>query len=257
VDNDNDPVLFPLLPGINIGGGHNESGISTTTYDLPAGDIGEWEFTIRNNGAIVNTTYYFRAYDNNAGEAIPKEGSGTYPSVLTTEGSVSYSVSGFSAGSSSEGVTANISSTPNSISFGTLIPGMDAIAIQRFNISTNAGTGYQIFVYNSQSLVSNNGEEILPVSSLNSAPSAWPSNIDPSAFGYHTGDDTLSGASPSRFAPNNTYAKFETNMQEVSYSEIPVSGETVDIVFRANITENQAAGDYETDIIYIMVPSFY
>ena len=257
VDEDNDPVLFPLLPSINIGGGHNESGISTTTYDLPAGDIGEWEFTVRNNGAVVNTTYYFRAYDNNAREAIPKDGDSSYPSVLTTEGSVSYSVLGISAGNSSEGVTANISTTPTSVSFGTLIPGIDAIAIQRFNISTNAGTGYQLFAYNSQNLASNNGSEILPVSSLNSAPSAWPSSIDPSAFGYHTGDDTLSGASPSRFAPNNTYAKFETNMQEVSYSEIPVSDEIIDLVFRANITENQAAGDYETNIVYILVPSFY
>jgi hypothetical protein len=257
VDEDNDVISTTTIPGVIIGGTHNESGISTTTYDLPAGDIGEWEFTIRNNGATNFVTYYFRAYDNNALEAIAKGSLNTYPSLITTVGSIDYSVTGFSSGGSTEGITANISTTPSSIPFGTLAPGADSIGVQRFNISTNAGTGYQLFVYYTQDLISNSGDLIEPVSAINSAPASWPLLPDPSAFGYHTGDDTLSGVSPSRFSPNNTYAQLSISMEEVSYSHIPVTNEEVDMVYRTNITENQAAGDYETSIVYILVPAFY
>ena len=121
----------------------------------------------------------------------------------------------------------------------------------------NAGYGYQLFLYEKQSLLANNGADIDPVSGTNESPSVWPNNPSPSAFGYHTGDDTLSGGFSSRFAPNDSYAQLETDMKEISYSEIPVTNEIVDVVYRIEIDEMQEAGDYATEIVYILVPTFY
>ncbi len=257
VDEDDDPISTALLSGISQGATHNESGVSTSTYDHVALSVAEWEFTIRNNGASDYTTYYFRAYDNTNKEPIEKNSGFSFPSLMTESGSISYTVSGFSAGSSTEGITTNISTTPNSVPFGTLIAGSQAIGAQRFTITTNAESGYQLLAYSRSQLISNNGADIDPINGTNEVPTNWNLGTSSSAFGYHTGDDTLSGSSPSRFAADNTYARFETQMKEVSYSPLPVSGENVDIVFRTEISQSQEAGDYETDIVYILVPTFY
>ncbi len=257
VDSDNDPILQTVLASTTAGATHNESGISTTTYDLLGNAFVEWEFTIRNNGAPDYTTYYFRAYDNTNGIVIYANTGYTYPSLVTESGSLSYTILGFNAGSVTEGVTTNISTTPTKVPFGTLNIGVEAVGAQRFVIDTNAGMGYQLFVYQRQNLLSANGADIDPIPATNEAPAAWPVNPYPSGFGYHTGDDTLSGPSPSRFAADNTYAHFEETMKEISYSPIPVSNEIVDFIFKAEITDMQEAGDYETEIVYILVPAFY
>ncbi len=257
VDDDNDPILQTVLASTTAGATHNESGISTTTYDLLGNAFVEWEFTVRNNGAPDYTTYYFRLYDN-INETIIYTNTGfSYPSLVTESGSLSYTILGFNAGSVTEGVTTNIVTTPTKVPFGTLSIGTEAVGAQRFIIDTNAGMGYQLFVYQRQNLLSANGADIDPIPATNEAPAAWPLDPYPSGFGYHTGDDTLSGSSPSRFAADNTYARFEEAMKEISYSPIPVSSETVDFIFKAEITDMQEAGDYETEIVYILVPAFY
>src|SRR3989339_45020 len=257
IDTDDDRIEDVLLSGVSLGATHNESGVSTSTFDHLAGSLAEWEFTIRNNNADIGTTYYFRAYDNTNGAVVSKNVSFTYPSIIPQSGNLSYTMTGFGIGSSTEGVVTNIVTTPSSVPFGVLTEGEDVIGAHRLNISTNAGHGYQLFVYEKQKLIANNGADIDPVTSPNENPASWPISPSPSAFGYHSGDDTLSGAFSSRFAPDDSYAKFETDMKEISYSEIPVINETVDLVYRVEIDRMQEAGDYATEIVYILVPTFY
>ena len=253
---DNDPVLNALLSGITNGATHNESGISTSSYDHLAGTAAEWEFTIRNSGAINATTYYFRAYDNTNGGAIINNTGFSYPSLITGESSLSYEIQGINSGSSTEGVITNINSSVDSIDFGNLSINNEVIGAQRLVITTNAGYGYQLFIKENNGFISNAGADIDPVSSTNEVPASWSENPYPSAFGYHSGDDTLSGSSPSRFSPDDTYAQFSTTPKEVSYSPIPVQNEIVDVIYRVEADNIQEAGDYETDIVYILVPTF-
>lgn len=257
IDADGSPVSKALLNGISSGAIHNESGISTSTYIHAGGTAVEWEYTIRNNGAVVGTTYYFRAFDNQNGDAILLENGFSYPSIVTGAQMLGAVLVGFNAGSSTEGVTANIVSTPSTMNFGTLTDGSEKVGIHRFTVNTNAGGGYQLYLYEKQTLISNNGAYINPVSGTNDNPQNWPVSYSPSAFGYHSGDDTLSGALPSRFASDNTYARFESGMKEVGFSPIPASNDVVDVVYRIGSTRLQAAGDYETEIVYILVPTFY
>jgi hypothetical protein len=257
VDNDNDPIIEALLAGITLGATHNESGISTTSYDHIGGTAAEWEFTIRNNGAVEAVTYYFRAYDNTNNEPIDKGGGYQFPSLTVSAGSLTYTVSGVSSGYASAGVTSTVNTEPGGVPFGYIPAGNEAIGIHRLTVNTNAGSGYQLFVYKKQHLLSENGAYIDPVPHTNESPSSWPANPERSAFGYHTSDSNLSGTFPARFANDGTYAAFEQIMKEVSYSPIPVENKTVDLVYRLEVGEMQEAGDYETEIVYILVPVFY
>ena len=257
IDDDDDAITQFLLSGMTAGATHNESGISTSSYDHLGGTAAEWEFTIHNNGAPIATTYYFRAYDNLNGSAILTNVSESYPSLVTQAQELSASIAGVGLGQVVEGVTTNIVTTAESIDFGTLVSGDEKIGVHRFTVNTNAGYGYQLFVSQRQSLLSNNGASIVPVTSTNGTPASWPLSPSPSAFGYHTSDDTLSGSSPSRFAPDNSYAQLETNIKEVGYSPIPVTGDVVDVIYRIETDESQSAGDYETEIVYILIPIFY
>ncbi len=257
VDNDDDPISTLLItPTSTVAMGHNESGINTSNYDHPALSWAEWEFTVRNNGAATGTIYYFRAFDVNINEPVNLELGQIYPSVLTSVGSLSQSIQGISSGVSTEGVTTNVSTVDGDIDFGQLLPGNQAIAAQRFSITTNAERGYRLYVYSRSDFIGNNGAVINPVSSTNESPAAWPAVPSPSNFGYHSGDDTLSGTAPSRFAANNTYARFESEMKEIAYSAIPVSDDTFDLIFRTEIGAQQPAGDFMTSIVYILVPEF-
>ncbi len=257
VDDDNDLVTTALLSGISNGATHNESGTATSSYDHIGGTAAEWEFTLRNNGALVGNTYYFRAYDNTNQASIAANTSDTYPSILIASPSLAYSVSGQNVNTFVEGIFTTVTSADDSIDFGTLTADNDEVAAQKFIVNTNAGGGYQLFVYQRQNLVSANGADIDPIPFSNDAPNAWPLSVSPSAFGYHAGDDTLSGTSPSRFSADNTYAGFDTSFQEISYSSIPVENEEVDLVIRVESSDMQEAGDYETEIVYILLPTFY
>ncbi len=257
VDQDDDPITTLLItPTSTVAMGHNESGISTTTFDQPASSWAEWEFTIRNNGAATGTIYYFRAFDVNINEPVDLEVGQTYPSLLTSAGSLSMTVFGLPSGTTTEGVVTNATTTEQAVDFGQLLPNDQVIAAQRFSISTNAEYGYRLYAYSRTGFISNNGSQIQPVTATNESPAAWPAVPSPSNFGYHVGDDTLSGNAPSRFAANNTYARFEQSMKEVAYSAIPVDNDISDLVFRTEIGSQQQAGSFQTNIVYILVPEY-
>jgi len=262
IDIDNDLLGFSLLADANASSTHNESGISTSSYDHVANTPTEWEFTLYVNEPASSTTYYFRAfssyfslYDWRAKEVVINTGE-SYPSIVVSGGYINLNLSGLPVGTSTEGIITDITSTATEIPFGYLTVDSEIEAAQRFSVTTDSEHGYQLFVYSRQQFLSGNGADINAVSAFNENPDNWPNNPIPSAFGYHAGDDTLSGSSPSRFAPDNTYVQFETDMKEIGYSSIPVEDEVVDLIYKIEITNLQEAGDYETEVVYILVPTF-
>ncbi|NTW22404.1 DUF2341 domain-containing protein [Candidatus Falkowbacteria bacterium] len=257
VDADNDPIISTTLSDSDATSTHNESGISTSTYMHNADEVAEWEFTIVNNGATNGTTYFFRAYTDqyNVQGVEPNLGS-FYPSLTPGNESLGTALSGLPGGTATEGVVTDIATDEITIPFGNLPFETSVTGAHRLLISTNAESGYQLFVKQNQDLINGHGITIDAVAADNSNPQAWPMTPDPAAFGYHTSDDTLSGASPSRFAPNNSYAKFETSIQEVGYSPIPVTNDPIDLIYRIQISDQQQPGDYVTQVEYILVPTY-
>lgn len=256
-DADNAPIIASVLSDSDATSTHNESGISASTYAHQGDATAEWEFTIVNNGAAAGTTYFFRAYTDQytVGGVEPNLGS-FYPSLTAGDETLGTTISGLPDGTATEGVVTDIATTQTAVPFGNLPFGTSVIGAHRLLISTNAESGYQLFVKQDQNLTNGHGESINAVTATNDNPQAWPMTPDPAAFGYHTSDDTLSGVAPSRFAPNNSYAQFESGIQEVGYSPIPVSNDPIDLIFRIEVSDQQQPGDYLAQVEYILVPTY-
>jgi hypothetical protein len=239
-------------------GTHNEASSTASTITHVALAATEYEFTIKRSGGSPNTVYYFRAYDTVNDVAVPLNTGESYPSLVTKGGLLAFTIGGLPSGTVTEGITTDITTTATSIPFGTLSFGSQIEGAQRATTTTDASNGYQIFVRQESGFLSNNGAEILGVTGTNATPSAWATGCPGSAagcYGYHSGDDTLVGGS-SRFLTNDTYAKLSTNSEEVVFSSVGVTDEVIDIIFKTQITNQQAAGTYDSTLMYIVVPVF-
>ena len=200
--------------------------------------------------------YFFRLYNITDDEVVTASSSN--PSLVTEGAQVTFSSASIPSATVIEGITTDIATTPTSVPFGSVAIDAEVEGAQRLTIDTNGTEGYQVFVYGRQDLVSAQGDSINEVAASNTTPAAWSTGCSGSAdgcFGYHTGDDTLSGGS-TRFAPNDTYAALETTLREVAYSGTPAVSETVDIVYKVQVGDQQPAGQYESQIVYIIVPTF-
>ena len=249
----------PCVAGIGDGcGTHNESGTTTSSFTHTASTTREYEFTIQADGATPNTVYFFRVYDNASSSSVPVYTGETYPSISTSGSTLTFSIDGLASTTATEGVTTDIDTTPESVPFGQLLVNTPVIAAHRLIVSTNATQGYKIFTYQQQGLLGNSGQEVTPVSATNEIPASWSaacSGTAPGCYGYHTGEDVLEGGS-TRFAANDTYARFSVDPKEIAYSAGPVNNKNTDVIYKVEAHSLQAAGDYDSSIVYIVTPVF-
>ncbi|NBD73416.1 hypothetical protein GVX82_00025, partial [Patescibacteria group bacterium] len=227
------------------------------TYEIGAGAAAEHEFTIRHAGAPGNQTYYFRLFDTVTDTPITATSS--YPSLATEGATLTFSISGLPAGTTTEGVATDVPTTATSVPFGSLTVSSSSIAAHRLAVSTNAPRGYQILLGKRDHLTNGRGGTIPVVAASNTDPLPWESACDLTAFtgcwGYHTGDDTLGGGS-TRFFLDDTYAAFSLSPEEVVYSGAPVAGQESDVVYRLEVSPDQPPGRYESSLQYLIVPTF-
>jgi hypothetical protein len=239
-------------------GSSNESGTSTSGFFHFATTRREYEFTIKQTVGIAGTVYFFRLVDNVSGITVPLNSGETYPSATVDGGTLSFLISGLTSGTSTEGVTTDISTQPTSVSFGSLPIGTSRIGAHRLSITSNAGNGYKIYAYQRQGLLNPYAHEIPAVTGTNSSPLPWSSacaSTSTGCYGYHVGEDVLEGGS-TRFAADDTFASFTTYADEVAYGSGPVTDSTTDIVYRIEVNSLQDAGDYQSSLVYIATPVF-
>lgn len=249
----------PCVAGVGDGcGTHNESGTSASTFTHVADATTEYEFTIEQSGALPNMVYFFRAVDVGSGDAaLPNTGE-NYPSLVTGGVVLSFNIDGIPAASTTEGVTTAVDTTSTEVPFGTLAIDTPIAAAQKLTVSTNAGQGYRIFAYQRQGLLRDGVGEIPPVDATNASPAAWATACDTAetgCYGYHTGDDVLGSGDTTRFAADDKYAQFTSTPAEIAYSAGPVTDESINIVYRVTAHSLQDAGNYSTDLVYIIVPT--
>lgn len=245
--------------GIGNGcGTYNESGTTTSSFLHWANKATEYDFAIKQMTATQSTVYFFRVVDAGTSVPIPLNTGETYPSLTVYGGSLSFSIGGLSSGQSTEGVTTDVTTTPTAVSFGTLPIGSATIAAHRLSVSTNAGVGYKVYTFQRQGLLSSSAREIPPVATTNESPAGWTSACAATStgcYGYHTGEDVLDGGS-TRFAANDSFARFTGELAEVAYGSGPASASTTDIVYKVEVKDSQDAGAYESAIVYIVTPVF-
>jgi hypothetical protein len=247
------------IAGVGRGCGmYNTSPLSSSTLSQQATSSAEFSFTIRNAGARVNRTYYFRAWDMQNNEAVAAASGESYPSLTTEGSSLNFAVSGIATSTVVGGVAMDVATTPTSIPFGSFTGSSTKNAAYQLSVDTDATQGYQVFVYQTQNLLSSNGGTILPVTGTNAVPGGWATvcpTSQASCFGYHTIDATLAGGS-ARFAPNDTYAALTTTPGEVAQYSAPITGDAVTVVYRVTTRTSQSSGAFSTSLVYLVVPVF-
>ena len=261
---DNDILQSTVLTGVdscvsgtgNGCGTRNEAEGSSGSYNQPAFSTSEHEFVLQHDGARVNGVYYFRLVD--ATNDSPIFASSSYPS-LTTEGAVlTFAVSGLDANTVTEGVTTDATTTPTTVDFGSLPMDTDVNAAQRLTVFTNGTEGYRVYMNVDQPLTNSYGGTLDGLTSTNAAPATWASEctvVDTGCFGYHVGDNALYEGSL-RFALDDTFAGVESGPVEVMASNVPVTFDVSEIVYRTRVGFLQPAGDYTSTVQYIVVPIF-
>ena len=259
-DNDDDAVTTRVLTDSDVVGRHNETATGTSTFDPAASTPTEFEFTLKHSGATYNTTYFFRAYDVTTDKAVPLGAGESYPSLSAQGVALTFSIGGLGASTATEGITTDFVTTALTVPFGSLSIDTETEGAQRLTATTNSADGYKIFVFERQGFLHSAyvGVEIAEVTGTNSSPSAWATGCVSSAagcYGYHPGDDTLSSGS-TRFSADDTYAKLTSTAEEIAFNSGPVASEVTDVIFKSQITNQQKAGDYTSNIVYIIVPTF-
>jgi hypothetical protein len=166
-----------------------------------------------------------------------------------------------------------------SVDFGTLDTSNNwtATANSTLQVSTSASNGYVVTAW-----ATNDGRlklegldyYIQKYNAINSAPREWDQNCNQNSqccgFGYNTGDNTLSGGGASRFtqgtdtcsaaAPSGTtaYASFASSGpgDPVADSSNATSSDQRTVTYKVSTDSAQAAGDYQTTVIYVCTANY-
>lgn len=238
-------------------GTHNSSGLFVTGSVHEPGADREYEFYVRQVVARTGVVYYFRLYDTLNEVPVVLKPSSAYPSVVAETAKLSLTISGLPAGTTTAGVVTTATSTPSAINFGSIPIDTPWYSAHRITITTNALEGYRVLSFARQQLLNSYGTAIDSVTGTNAVPTSWAvgcSNSATGCIGYHTSDATLAGGS-TRFSPLDSYAGLETTPREVMYSSIPAN-DVHDILYRVRVGPLQPAGNYETEIVYVAVPTY-
>lgn len=237
-------------------GTYNETATTTSNFSHSARATTEYEFTLQHAGARANAVYYFRLYDTV--NDVPVTASSSNPSIATEGAQLEFTTNGLPSGTTTAGVSTDISTSPTGVNFTGLTPGQSSFAAHRLEVSTNATEGYQVFLATDQQLTNVYGDTVPPISSTNELPSGWASACDlqtyTGCFGYHTTDATLEGGS-TRFSALDSYAPLEVTPREVMYSPVPTT-DIHDILYRIEVGVEQPAGEYSANMQFIAIPVF-
>ena len=238
-------------------GTQNSSSVYAPGHQHPAQAAQEYSFMVQSTALRAGAVYYFRLFDIASAKPVELSSGASYPAAVGESAGLVFTIQGLSSGTATAGVVTDVTTTATEVNFGVLPVGSDTIAAQRLLIDTNAIEGYQVLKFAGQNLTNGSGVEIANISSSNAVPQGWAtacSIVAAGCVGYHTTDATLFGGS-ARFAATDTYSALHSSVEEIMYSSLPAT-ESHDVVYRVRVTEQQPAGDYSTNIVYIATPVF-
>jgi len=159
------------------------------------------------------------------------------------------------------GGTADISTTGNAVNFGIYTGGEDKLGCQLISVSTNATDGYVTTMQINRKLTNSTNDTMDSFAGSSgtadtwAAPEVWTSPVAPndSYFGWTTDDTSdytqFSGAKYAAFVANQT-------PYTVATEPGPVVNQTNYITFRLELGNNQEAGIYTANMMYITTATY-
>ena len=246
------------VSSVGVGcGTHNTSGVYVIGDTHLPGVNREYAFYLKQVLSRVGVVYYFRAYDVLNEVPVSLDTGEAYPSLVSESARLSLTVGGLPVGTTTAGVVTTASSTPSAVNFGFIPINTPWYAAHRVTLDTNATEGYRVLMYARQQLLNNYGTAINSITGTNALPTSWAVGCQASSsgcMGYHTTDATLASGS-TRFSPLDSYAGLDTTAREIMYSSLPAT-DVHDIVYKVSVTQLQAAGNYQTEIVYLALPTY-
>ena len=150
-----------------------------------------------------------------------------------------------------------------SLDLGELTPNTHNTAAHTLEISTR-GPGYTVYAYEQEPLTLRGGSATIPDTTCDAggcdetSAGEWTNQSIP-GFGFN-----ISGAGtsiPSDFVSSDYFRQFadrssSEDMQAILSSDETVKNETTTVTMKAGISGNQAAGTYQTEVVYVAVPLY-
>ena len=247
------------------------SGLFTIT-DVTGGVPGSGNIVMTahiTNGSVASTTYYarFNSYDNVDCASTPRDDitlAFIYTDGVTVSATVdptlTFSLGNVGSSQTVNSATTNVAtSSATAVTFGSVTASTNKIAAHDLVVSTNAITGYTVYVKYTAALTSG-GNTITDHTGTNAAPTAFPSP-GTEAFGYTTEDGTLGTGTAGRFTATggNKWAAYTTaftTSNEVAYSATAVASETTRVGYQVGVSATTEPGTYTTTVVYSAVPKY-
>ena len=247
---------------------NNTTGVSSVTLaggETPAGATDRnLILTGITNGSTAETGYYvlFSTYNNVDCSTSPLDsGVSTFIYVtgqavsLTVDPTISFNVAAVNSGQTVNGATTTVTTTDGTIPFGTVTSGALSIAAHDATVTTNAGSGYTMYVRYTAKPTSG-ANDIDDHTGTNASPTAMSAGTE--AFGYTTNDATLGSGTADRFTNGGPkYAAFTTSNAEAGYSAAAVSSQTIRLGYAVGISGTTPAGTYGTSTVIITATPAY
>jgi len=148
------------------------------------------------------------------------------------------------------------------IELGELFAGSFKTDSHTINITTNGASGYSIYVFENHPLRLTTDTATIPDTTCNlnncdeTIAAVW-TEPDQAGFGFNAnGDDVVSD-----FINTNYFRQFANNetsesMQVIMSSNNVALDRTATITYKASMPGSQAAGNYQTSIVFVAVPGY-
>ncbi len=148
------------------------------------------------------------------------------------------------------------------VDLGTLIANTHNTASHNLTITTRGAGGYAVYAYELHPLRHSNGVATIPDTTCNAGTCSettagvWTTQTV-AGFGYNmSGNDV-----PAAFVDSTYFKQFADNstaeaMQAVMSSSNIASNRTATVTYKAGVTGLQAAGNYQTGVVYVAVPGY-
>ena len=147
------------------------------------------------------------------------------------------------------------------VNLGELTPGVHNTDDHTMTISTRGAGGYTVYAYEEHELQHSNGATTIVDTSCDSgctisAAGIWSNQSQP-GFGYNMSGHDI----PSDFIDNSYFRPFATfadsdPMQPVMQSTNIAQDREATITYKAGLIGSQAAGRYETTVVFVAVPGY-
>jgi hypothetical protein len=174
---------------------------------------------------------------------------------VTVDPSLTFAVNGLASGQTVNSLATNVTTTSSTIPFGTITTSTNGIAGHSLVVTTNAGSGYTVYIKYTGQLTSG-ANTIADHTGTNAAPTVFTSP-GTASFGYTTESTSLSGTGD-RFnaGSTNKYAAHTTSNLEVARATTAVSSDTTKIGYQVGISGTTPAGTYTSTVVLTATPTY-